>query len=164
MNPALLFLILAGLANQVDNRRGSSSGFLSGLSSGSSSGFLSSLSSGLSSNSLPSLIPPNYFDTFKMELLLDKLHETVDALERVNRLNQIVREPLSKQNSAQHIKESVDAVKPFLPNQNQAQLSNIASAIDGLKQFGDMQGIMQAMGPVLKMLSAPQNTDNSDNQ
>lgn len=31
---------------------------------------------------------PAYFDTFRLDLLLDKLHNTVNALENVNRLRQ----------------------------------------------------------------------------
>ena len=31
---------------------------------------------------------PAYFDTFRLDLLLDKLHHTVNALENVNRLRQ----------------------------------------------------------------------------
>ena len=130
MNPALLLLIIAGLSGQggPGERRGGA--------------FLGS---------------PGYFDTFKMELLLDRLHETVDALERVNHLHQIASEPLTRRNSADKLRESVETVKPFLPEDKARELTGITGAMDSLKQFGDLQGLMQTMGPMLKMLTAPGN-------
>lgn len=70
---------------------------------------------------------PAYFDTFRLDLLLDKLHHTVNALENVNRLRQFNLDTLS-------LPESKPAP---LPPQEPAP---------------DMSKMLESFGPMLNML------------
>ena len=68
---------------------------------------------------------PAYFDTFRLDLLLDKLHHTVNALENVNRLRQFNLDTLSLPES-----------KPVPPQE----------------PASDMSKMMESFGPMLNML------------
>lgn len=68
---------------------------------------------------------PAYFDTFRLDLLLDKLHHTVNALENVNRLRQFNLDTLSLPES-----------KPVPPQE----------------PAPDMSKMMESFGPMLNML------------
>lgn len=70
---------------------------------------------------------PDYFDTFKLDLLLDKLHHTVNALENVNRLRQFSTEP------------------PTLPDSN-TETSPASEAVP------DMNKLMESFGPMINMM------------
>ena len=97
---------------------------------------------------------PAYIDTFKMELVLDKLHTVTNSLEKVNHLNQMRNVPLTKDNSIHRIQESVDAVRTLLADHKGGkQLDTISSTLSGVKKIGDMEGMMSSLGPILSMLS-----------
>ena len=98
---------------------------------------------------------PPVFDTFKMELLLDRLHQTVDTLERVNRVSQIAREPMNKSKGPElldaigappQIKQISELAQNFkLPDKGQASET---------QSMPDMSQLIQNIGPILQMLSA----------
>lgn len=70
---------------------------------------------------------PAYFDTFRLDLLLDKLHHTVNALENVNRLRQF------------------NPQTPALPESR----PDIQTPPDSAP---DMSKLMESFGPMLNML------------
>ncbi|WP_130861056.1 hypothetical protein [Bacilliculturomica massiliensis] len=97
----------------------------------------------------------DYFDTFKMELLLDRLRAITDALDKLNHLRQMQNLPPSRENSMNRIQDSVDAAKGFLADTKAAgQLDTISDTLSGVKQLGDMSGLISSMGPILSMLTA----------
>lgn len=103
---------------------------------------------------IPSIKDPGYFDTFRMELLLDRLHTMTSTLEKVNHMNQIRGIPLNKNNAIDRVQESLDAVKGLLyTNKSTKQIDSLANTLSNVKQLGDMQSIMTNMGPILSMLS-----------
>lgn len=98
--------------------------------------------------------PPIYFDTFRMELLLDRLHAVTEALEKLNHLNQVSTLPPTKENSLNRLQDSLEAAKGFLADTKaEKQLDTISNTVSGLKQFGDMEQLLSAIGPILSMLS-----------
>ena len=114
---------------------------------------LPSLSS-LSRSGIPSIKDFGYFDTFRMEMLLDRLHSMTNTLEKVNHLNQMKSIPLSKDNSIDRIQESLEAVKGLLyANKSAKPIDNLSNTLSNVKQLGDMQGLMTNMGPIFSMLS-----------
>jgi hypothetical protein len=103
---------------------------------------------------IPPIKDPGYFDTFRMELLLDRLRSMTTTLERVNHLNQLKGVPINRSNSIDRVQESLDAVKGLLyANKNTKHIDNLANTLSNVKQLGDMQGLMTNMGPILSMLS-----------
>lgn len=151
MNPALIGIIIFLLS------QGSGKG-LGGIlpSSGLGKLGISPGKLGISSGSLgiPGLKDPGYFDTFRMELLLDRLHNLTQTLEKVNHLNQMRGVPLNRDNSIDRIQESLEAVRGLLyTNKSTKQIDKLSNTLSGVKRIGDMQGIMTNMGPILSMLS-----------
>ncbi len=103
---------------------------------------------------IPSIKDPGYFDTFRMEMLLERLHNMTNTLEKVNHLNQLKSVPINRDNSIDRIQESLDAVKGLLyTNKNTKKIDSLTNTLSGVKQLGDMQNIMTNMGPLLSMLS-----------
>lgn len=97
---------------------------------------------------------PAYFDTFKMDLLLDRMHSVTNTLEKVNHLNQMRNIPMDKTNSLDRIQESLDAVRGLLyTNKSVKKLDNISSTLTGVKKFGDIENIMTNIGPILSAFS-----------
>lgn len=103
---------------------------------------------------IPAIKDLEYFDTFRMELLLDRLHNMTNTLERINHLNQLKATPMTRSNSIDRIQESLDAVKGLLyTNKDTKQIDSISDTLSNVRQLGDMQGIMTNMAPILSMLS-----------
>ena len=103
---------------------------------------------------IPSIKDPGYFDTFKMEMLLDQLHNMTNTLEKVNHLNQLKSVPINKNNSIDRVQESLDAVKGLLyANKSSKHIDSLTNTLSNVKQLGDMQGMMTNMAPILSMLS-----------
>lgn len=103
---------------------------------------------------IPQLKDPGYFDTFRMEMLLDRLHQMTNTLEKVNHLNRMKGVPLNKNNSIDRVQESLDTVKGLLyANKSTKSLDSLSNTLSSVKQFGDMQGLMTNMAPILSMLS-----------
>lgn len=103
---------------------------------------------------IPPIKDPGYFDTFKMELLLDRLNSMTSTLEKVNHLNQLRSVPITKSNSIDRIQESLDAVRGLLyANKSSKHIDSLSSTLSGVKKIGDMQNIMTNIGPILSMLS-----------
>lgn len=97
---------------------------------------------------------PAYVDTFKMELILDKLHHMTNTLEKVNHLNQMRNIPLTKNNALDRVQESLDAVKGLLSEgKSGKQLNTLSNTISSVKKFGDIESMISSMGPILSMLS-----------
>lgn len=111
-------------------------------------------------SSLPTKLPrlpkgPSYIDTFKMEMLLDRLHSMTDALDKVNHLNQMQRTGVGRRKtpSMDQVQESLGAVKGFLADgKTSHQVDSISTALSGAKQLTDMDELMKTMGPILSML------------
>ncbi|WP_324822363.1 hypothetical protein [Sinanaerobacter sp. ZZT-01] len=100
----------------------------------------------------------SYFDTFKMELLLDRLRAITDALDKINHLNQMRTLPPSKENSINRIQESLDAAKGFLVDTKaEKKIDTLSNTISGVKQFQNMEGLLSNLGPILSMLNNNEN-------
>lgn len=100
----------------------------------------------------------SYIDTFKMELLLDRLHSMTNTLEKVNHLNQMKRIPgRQKGPNIDQLQESLDVVKGFLADSKTGRkVENLSNTINGAKKLTDMEDLMQSMGPILSMLKSNQ--------
>lgn len=103
---------------------------------------------------IPRIKDPGYFDTFRMELLLDRLHNMSNTLEKVNHLNQLKSVPINRNNSIDRVQESLEAVKGLLyANKSTKKIDSITNTLSNVKQLGDMKELMTNMGPILSMLS-----------
>lgn len=103
---------------------------------------------------IPPIKDPGYFDTFRMELLLDRLRSMTTTLEKVNHLNSLKGVPINRNNSIDRVQESLEAVKGLLyANKNSSHIDNLSNTLSNVKQLGDMQGLMTNMAPILSMLS-----------
>lgn len=141
MNPILILIVILIFSNQSGNGK-----HITGKRG------IESL--GVKAMSLKIPAAPNYFDTFKMELLLDRMHTMTNAMEKINHLSQVRQTPLTKANSMDRIQDSLDAVRGFLAdNKTSHQLDNISSTISGVKKIGDLDNLMATMGPILSMLT-----------
>ncbi|MEG1583920.1 MAG: hypothetical protein RR131_05410 [Anaerovorax sp.] len=97
---------------------------------------------------------PDYFDTFKMELLLDRLHTLTSSLEKINNVKQMSQQPIPKGGSIDRVQESLDMVKDLLVDQKEGkQLNAMANTLAGVKQFGGIENLIATVGPLLSMLS-----------
>ncbi|MDD4565460.1 MAG: hypothetical protein PHE79_08335 [Eubacteriales bacterium] len=106
---------------------------------------------------------PVYFDTFQMELLLDRLHNMTNTLEKINHLNQLKSVPLNKSNYIDRIQESLNAVRGLLYNSKSTkQIDSISKSLSTVKKFGDMKGLMSNMEPILSMLSNQEDDQNDE--
>jgi hypothetical protein len=109
---------------------------------------------GIGKLGIPPIKDPGYFDTFRMELLLDRLHNMTNTLEKVNHLNQMRGVPMNRDNSIDRIQESLEAVRGLMyNNKSSRKIDTLSNTLSGVKRIGDMQGIMTNMGPILSMLS-----------
>ena len=84
-------------------------------------------------------LPPSYFDNLNLESLLDKLQNAVNALDKVNRLNQIAREPKALKAPSEDALELPAAL---------GQVEQLAQIAQGL----DIKSLAQNLGPILNML------------
>jgi hypothetical protein len=97
---------------------------------------------------------PNYIDTFKIEMMLDRLHAVTNTLEQVNHLHQIQKLPPSKVPSIDRIQDSLNSVKTFLADgKTSRKVDNLSNTISGVKKLGNMEEIINTLGPVLSALS-----------
>lgn len=110
------------------------------------------------------MAPPlsiSYFDTFKMELLLDRLKAITEALDKINHLNQMRTLPPSKENSMNRIQESLDAAKGFLSDSKaEKKLDTLSNTISSVKQLQNMEGLLSNIGPILSMLNGNSENEN----
>lgn len=100
-------------------------------------------------------ISPAYIDTFKMELLLDRLHSMTNALDKVNHLSQMQKISTGSKRlpSIDQVTESLDAVKGFLADgKTSRQVDSLSSTLAGARNLTDMEELMKTMGPVLSIL------------
>ncbi len=105
-------------------------------------------------NSTRSLSFPPYFDTFKMELFLDKLSTLIYSLDKINNVNQMSKEETKMLPSMDRIHESLEAVKDLIADQKAGkQISTLANTLGGIKQMGGIENIIATMGPMMSMLS-----------
>lgn len=103
---------------------------------------------------IPPIKDPGYFDTFRMEMLLDQLRNMTNTLEKVNHLNQLRSVPINRSNSIDRLQESLESIKGLMyTNKSTKKLDSISNTLSSVKQIGDMQNIMSNMGPILSMLS-----------
>lgn len=104
-----------------------------------------------------SQIVPPYFDTFQMELMIDKLNDAVGVLEKINKINQLSMEPFTSKNTVHKIKQSVDSLKEIVPEGHiYDKLDSVSSVINTFSQFGNIQNLTKTLSPMLKMLSNPE--------
>lgn len=100
-----------------------------------------------------------YFDTFRMELLLDRMRTLTEALEKVNHLRQIEKLPPTKESSLSKIQDSVDAARGFLADTKAAdRLDTLSQTISGARQLGADSELISSLAPLLSMLSASDNS------
>ncbi len=100
----------------------------------------------------------NYFDTFKMELLLDRLKAITEALDKINHLNQMRTLPPSRENSINRIQESLDAARGFLMDTDaEKKIDTLSNTISSVKRLQGMEGLMKNLGPILSMLDNGEN-------
>ena len=103
----------------------------------------------------------SYFDTFKMEMLVDKLQVAINTLDKVNRLSQIMHEPRALNAPAQPVNaddsdSSPTAFPALFNNLNLSGLTQLAPLINQLGNLGDFKNISQNLGPIINMLSNAQ--------
>lgn len=170
MNPVLLLIIILFLGNPGSRRNlqtllGPFSLFSSGgparpAASSDLSGHPGSAAPGRTRirMPMPPLAVPGYIDTFKMELLLDRLHTMTSALEKINHLNQTKKVPnldsTSRFPQVDRVQDSLDAVKGLLVNGKSArQIDNLSGALSNVKKLGDMEQLMSTFGPLLSMMT-----------
>ncbi len=109
---------------------------------------------------IPQIKDPTYFNTFQMELILDKLHNMTNTLEKINHLNQLKGVPMDKSNSIERIQESLDAVRGLLYNSKSTrQIDSLSKTLSGVQRLGDMKGLMSNMEPILSLLSENSNNN-----
>jgi len=96
---------------------------------------------------------PTYFDTFRMEMMLDKMRTLTDALDKVNHLRQIDQSAAGRSNAMERIGESLEVAKAFLADTKaERKIDQMAGAVDTLRQVSDPSGWMAAAGPLLSGL------------
>ena len=99
---------------------------------------------------------PAYIDTFKMELMLDRMRSITDALNKINNLNHAQKVPEPKNNkipSVDRIKDSLDAIRGFLAEGKQSeQIDILSNTLSSVKKLGDMDELLSVMGPILSMI------------
>lgn len=106
---------------------------------------------------------PVYFDTFQMELLLDRLHNMTNTMEKINRLNNLKNVPMNKSNYIDRIQESLDATRGLLYNSKSTkQIDSLTKSLSTVKKFGDMKGLMANIEPILSMLSNQEDNQNNE--
>ena len=79
-----------------------------------------------------------------------------NAIEKVNHLNQLHRVPVGKGKgpTIDRIQESLDAIKGFLvEGKSSRQVDTLSNTLSGVKQFGNMEDLMQKVGPILSMMN-----------
>lgn len=97
-----------------------------------------------SSNFKMSLPQMPTFDTFHMELMLDELHRAVNLLEKVNRMSQITREPITRERAPE-----------LLEAFGMPDVSNL------VQNFAPM---LQNYAPLLQMLKPSENGENIESE
>lgn len=107
----------------------------------------------------PPLLPtfsasfPTYFDTFRMELMLDRMRTITDALDKVNHLRQIDRSAAERLGTMDRIGESLEVAKAFLADTKaERQVDQMAGAVETLRQVSDPSGLLAAAAPLLSGL------------
>lgn len=102
----------------------------------------------------PNLLP-SYIDTFKMELLVDRLHNMTNALEKINRLNQSKKiHGMNKPSDfaqIERIKDSLDAINGLLGDDKPAakHINTLADTISSIEKLGDLERTISAFAPLL---------------
>ena len=95
---------------------------------------------------------PAYFDTFRMELMLDRMRTLTDALDKVNHLRQLDRAS-GRNNTVERLGQSLEVAKAFLADTKaERRIDQMSGAIDALRQVSDPSGLMAAAGPLLSEL------------
>lgn len=147
MNPLLLLIVVLILSGG-DKRHGSMTG----------------LGQGRRFPAPPPLPRFDYFDTFHMELLLDRMRTLTEALEKVNHLRQIDKLPPTRESSLNKIQDSVDAARGFLADTKAGdRLENVSRTLSGAKQLGDAGNLLSSVAPLLSLLSSSaNNTEEKD--
>ena len=99
---------------------------------------------------LSSMIP-EYFDTFRMELMLDRMRTMTDALDKVNHLRQLNRTELDRGGTVERLSESIEVAKAFLADtKSQKKLEALSGAAQAAKQFTAPDGLLQNAGALLQ--------------
>lgn len=104
---------------------------------------------------LPRLFPPfpTYFDTFRMELMLDKMRTLTDALDKVNHLRQIDQTASKQDSKMERIGESLEVAKAFLADsKSQRNLQRLTQATETLRRIGEPSEWIAAAGSLLSHL------------
>ncbi len=98
---------------------------------------------------------PPYIDTFRMEMILDRLHTMTGAIEKINRLGQAhkIPEPHKNLPSIDRVQDSLDAVKGFLVDgKHEDQVDHISNTLSQVKKLGDLEELVSLASPLLSMM------------
>lgn len=97
---------------------------------------------------------PNYYDTFRLEKLLNELQFAVNSLDKINHLNHLAHNPLERGTIVPTIEDSIHTVKPLLPSSSTPSryLDNIESFIGNIQKVGNMQNLLQTYGPLINQM------------
>ena len=99
--------------------------------------------------SLPSY--PTYFDTFQMELVLDKLKTLTVAMEKMNQLKRSQPVALEMGSMLERLGTSLEVAKAFLADTEvESKLDQIVGMLEVVKDFGDPKDILSMVEPFFK--------------
>lgn len=102
--------------------------------------------------SLPS---PAYFDTFRMEMMLDRMRTITDALDKMNHLRQIDRAAVDRAGAVERIGESLEVAKAFLADTKaERKIDTLSGIVAAAQQFTDPDSLMQNAGSLLSAFSS----------
>lgn len=104
---------------------------------------------------------PNYYDTFRLEKLLEELQYTISSLDNINHLNELAHNPLERGKITHTLEDSIHTVKPLLPpgSKPTQHLSNLESIVGNIQKVGSMQNMIQTYGPLIKPMLEMMNND-----
>lgn len=98
--------------------------------------------------------PLDILDTFKVELLLDRLRILTNSLEKINHVRQVSEQPIPQGGTMDRMHESLDLVRDLLVDRKEGkQLNTISNTLASVKQFGGIENLIATLGPILSMLS-----------
>lgn len=93
---------------------------------------------------------PNYYDTFKLEQLLEKLSFTITVLDKINHLNELAHTPLERGTVTHTLEDSIHTVKPLLPDgKPKYQLENVEALMSNVKKISDIQSTVETFAPMV---------------
>ena len=98
----------------------------------------------------PEDINLTYFDTFRMELFLDRMRNLTEGLEALNRLRQYGTVDTDAAGIVNRLEASLLAAKKFLADTRvETQIDQLSNIVETVRNLGNPEDWMEAMGPLL---------------